>query len=53
MTTQLERLHQDVQELEHYIKKLQKRGSTDRAAKIASKKQFLIKHIAEIQRVMQ
>ena len=53
MTTQLERLTQDVNELDQYIKKLQKRGSDDRITKLKNKKQYLIKHIAEIQQVMQ
>lgn len=43
---QLERLQQDILDLANYAKKLEKRGSTDRVAKILEKKTFLEERLA-------
>lgn len=53
MPAQLERLRQDIVELEAYIKKLEKRGKKDLIPKIKRKRNYLEKHIAEKQYSMQ
>ena len=53
MTTQLERLNQDVIELQEYKRKLEKRGRKDLVSKISHKISFLQSHIAEKQVAMQ
>jgi len=51
MTTQFERLRQDVLELETYIEKLKKRKNVDVTliTKLMNKKKFLENHITEKQ----
>lgn len=46
---QLERLKKDVNELEIYARKLEKKGNKDRMAKILKKQDFLKRRIAEVQ----
>lgn len=53
MTAQLERLTQDVRDLDAYIKKLQKKGQTDRVAKLCYKRKFLSDTIAGFKLQMQ
>lgn len=53
MTAQLERLTQDVKELDAYIRKLQKKGQTDRVAKLCHKRKFLSDTIAGFKVQMQ
>lgn len=54
MASQLERLKQDVRELELYIKKVQKRGKDDLVSKLSKKRKYLTSFIAEYeQQVMQ
>jgi hypothetical protein len=49
MTAQLERLKQDVTELELYINKLQRKGKLDLVSKLSEKRKFLKNHLAEFQ----
>jgi flagellar motility protein MotE (MotC chaperone) len=49
MPTQLDRLRQDVIELDEYIKKLEKRGKNELISKIKRKRHYLEKHITEKQ----
>lgn len=53
MPAQLERLKQDIVELEAYIKKLEKRGNTTLIPKIKRKRDYLENHIAEKLQLMQ
>lgn len=47
MTSQLDRLIQDINELETYIKKVQKKGKTDLVNKLSQKKLYLNNVISE------
>ena len=49
MTAQLDRLRQDVIELEEYIKKLEKRGKKELMSKIKKKRYFLLQTLTEKQ----
>jgi len=53
MPAQLERLKQDIVELEAYIQKLEKRGKTTLIPKIKRKRDYLENHIAEKLQLMQ
>ena len=46
---QLERLKKDVNELEIYARKLEKKGNVERMTKILKKQDFLKRRIAEVQ----
>lgn len=46
MTSQLKRLQQDVEELENYMEKVQKRGKKDLVGKLTRKLHFLQNTIA-------
>jgi|TARA_E500000178_G_C16838512_1_gene669458 uncharacterized membrane protein (DUF106 family) len=45
---QLERLKNDISELENYIKKLTKKGQIDRVSKLLEKKTFLEERLAAV-----
>lgn len=45
---QIERLKKDSTELDIYAKKLMKKGYESRAQKILRKRDFLLRHIAEV-----
>lgn len=53
MTTQFDRLKQDVIELENYITKLQQKGKIDLATKISRKRKYLKDFITEKQEALQ
>ena len=53
MTAQLNRLKQDIVELDQYIKKLEKRGKKDLVPKILRKREYLKKHLTEKLQVIQ
>jgi hypothetical protein len=53
LTTQFDRLKQDVIELDNYIAKLKKKGQKDLVSKISRKREYLANHIAEKQQLMQ
>lgn len=46
MTSQLKRLQQDVDDLEHYMEKVRQRGKKDLIGKLTRKLHFLQKTIA-------
>jgi hypothetical protein len=48
-SNQIERLRKDSRELGHYIHKLQKRGKTDIAYKMAKKQSFLEAAISQVE----
>lgn len=48
-TSQLERLRKDSRELGHYIHKLNKKGRTDAAYRIAKKQNFLDAAIQQVE----
>ena len=48
-TNQLERLRKDSRELGHYIHKLQKRGKSEIAYKIAKRQSFLDAAISQVE----
>jgi hypothetical protein len=45
---QLERLKNDISELDNYINKLTKKGLTDRVSKLLEKKNFLEERLAAV-----
>lgn len=45
---QLERLHNDLLELEQYINKVVKKGNKDLVSKLKRKREFLSSRIAEV-----
>jgi uncharacterized membrane protein (DUF106 family) len=47
MLTQLERLQQDIKELEQYIVRLKRRGDTNSIKKMRKKVDFIQNHLAE------
>ena len=49
MTAQLDRLKQDVIELDQYIRKLEKRGRKDLVSKIKKKRHYLKQTLTEKQ----
>jgi len=49
MFTQLERLKKDLQEQEHYKRRLIKQGRTSAAKRISDKQDFLRKHIEQFE----
>lgn len=53
MVTQLERLKQDIKELEQYIVKLKQRGDTNSIKRMRKKVHFIQSHLAESQEYMQ
>ena len=48
-SNQIERLRKDSRELGHYIHKLNKRGKTDIAYKVAKKQSFLEAAISQVE----
>jgi len=53
MTTQLERLKQDVQNLDIFISEVQKAGNTSLVERLSRKKHLLTSYIAETQLAVQ
>ena len=50
--TQIERLKKDLMELENYAAKLQRKGKELKANNILKKKEFLLKHLKTILRLI-
>jgi len=53
MTSQLERLLNDIEELNLYMDRVKKKGKNDLVNKLSRKRQFLENTIAEYQQQMQ